>query len=43
MKEGDVQLGFPAIPYTGTKADIVALTGVSEGAIAYATDTNRPG
>lgn len=43
MKKGDVQLGLPQVLYTGTKAAIEALTGLLEGSIAYATDSNEQG
>lgn len=43
MKQGDTQLGKPAVTYTGAKAAIEALTGIAEGAIAYASDTDEPG
>ncbi len=43
MRKGDEQLGSPAVPYKGTKAAIEALTGISEGAHAYATDADEPG
>jgi hypothetical protein len=43
MKQGDIQKGMPEIVYTDTKANIEALTGVIEGATAYATDTHEPG
>lgn len=43
MRKGDQQLGAPQILYKDTKANIEALTGVLEGAIAYATDTDEPG
>jgi hypothetical protein len=43
MRKNDVQLGTPAVQYTDTKANIEALTGIAEGAIAYATDTNELG
>lgn len=43
MKNKDAQLGLPAVFYKNTKAAIEALTGVGEGAGAYATDTNEFG
>jgi len=43
MRKGDSQLGTPYVEYPNTKANIEALTGISEGAIAYATDTNELG
>jgi hypothetical protein len=43
MKQGDVQKAMPGILYTDTKANVEALTGVVEGAQAYATDTDEPG
>lgn len=43
MKLDDTQIGTPQILYKGAKAAIEALTGVVEGAIAYATDTNKIG
>lgn len=43
MRKGDTQLGTPYVEYTNTKANIEALTGISEGATAYATDTDRLG
>lgn len=43
MKLNDRQIGAPSVIYTGTKAAIEALAGLSEGATAYATDTNGPG
>lgn len=41
MKHGDTQLGAPLVIYKDTKANIVALTGVAEGSIAYLTDERR--
>lgn len=38
MRKGDEQLGIPQVLYKGTQAAIEALSGVSEGAIAFATD-----
>jgi len=38
MRKGDVQLGYPNTLYANTQAAIEALTGVPEGAVAYATD-----
>lgn len=43
MRHSDQQLGAPLVEYTDTKANIEALTGISEGAHAYATDTDEPG
>lgn len=40
MRSDDAQLGFPGRVYTDTKANIEALTGVSEGAVAFASDTH---
>jgi len=39
----DKQLGTPQVPFKDTKAAIEALTGIVEGAHAYATDTNKEG
>lgn len=38
MRQGDRQLGIPQIIFVGTKASIEAITGLDEGAIAYASD-----
>ena len=43
MRKGDAQIGLPAPVYTDTAANIEALSGVVEGATAYATDTDEPG
>jgi len=43
MRKGDEQIGLPAPVYTDTAANIEALSGVVEGATAYATDTDEPG
>lgn len=43
MQKGDQQLGTPQVPYKNTQATIEALTGIAEGAIAYATDTDKLG
>lgn len=43
MKHNDQQLGAPQILYRDTQANIEALAGVAEGAIAYATDTDMLG
>lgn len=43
MKLGDAQKGKPSVLYKGTQAAIEALTGIAEGAIAYATDTELIG
>jgi hypothetical protein len=43
MRKGDLQLGTPDALYKGAKAAIEALSGVPEGAIAYATDSNEFG
>jgi hypothetical protein len=43
MKTKDTQLGKPGVLYKNTKAAVEALTGVTEGAAAYATDTNEFG
>lgn len=43
MKRNDAQLSFPEVLYKNTKANIEALTGVPEGAVAYATDTDQIG
>lgn len=43
MKKGDVQLGSPGVLYKDTKANIDALVGIAQGAIAYATDTDELG
>lgn len=43
--DGAYQVGysFPATPYIDTKANIEALVGVPQGAVAYATDTDELG
>lgn len=43
MKKGDSQLARPQVLYKGTKASIEALTGIVEGSIAYATNTDELG
>ena len=43
MKYSDEQIGIPEVVYNDTKANIEALTGVAEGAVAYATDTDELG
>ena len=43
MRKSDSQLGIPYQEYTGTKAAIEALTGLTEGCIAYSTDTDELG
>jgi len=43
MIHNDRVYGKPLILYRDTKANIEALTGLGEGSIAYATDTNRFG
>ena len=43
MRKGDAQIGLQAPVYTDTAANIEALTGVAEGAVAYASDTDEFG
>ena len=43
MQHNDRQYGIPFCEYNDTKANIEAITGLSEGCIAYATDTNELG
>ena len=43
MRTGDTQIGKPAVLYKNTKANIEALSGIAQGAIAYATDTDELG
>jgi hypothetical protein len=43
MRYGDEQKGIPFCEYNDTKANIEALVGLSEGCIAYATDTDELG
>lgn len=43
MIKNDRVYGIPLCQYKDTKANITALSGVEEGAIAYATDTNEFG
>lgn len=43
MKKGDIQKAMPGILYTNTKANVEALTGVVEGAQAFASDTHLIG
>jgi hypothetical protein len=40
MIHDDKVIGFPQVPYKNTTANIEALTGVGEGAMAYSTDDN---
>jgi len=40
MRQGDIQIGFPATDYTDTKANIEALAGVLIGASATAIDNS---
>lgn len=39
----DQQVGAPGILYKDTKANITALAGIAEGAVAYATDADEFG
>lgn len=43
MRKGDTQLATPYVEYTDTKTNIEAMTGIGEGAIAYASDTDELG
>ena len=43
MIKNDRVYATPLVQYRDTKANIEALTGIGEGAIAYATDTNEFG
>lgn len=43
MKHNDKQIGKPQIIYKDSKTNINALTGLEEGAVAYATDTDEFG
>lgn len=43
MRRGDKQVGFPYKPYENTKANIEALTGLTGGEVAHATDTGENG
>jgi len=43
MRKGDVQLVNPNTWLAGEKAAIEALSGVAEGSVAWATDTDEPG
>lgn len=43
MRKGDIQLVNPNVWLAGTKSSIEALTGLDEGAVAWATDTDEPG
>ena len=43
MNKNDQQLGRPFAEYVDTKANIEAITGLVEGCIAYASDTNEFG
>ena len=43
MRKGDAQIGRPAPVYTDAKATVEAITGVVEGATAYASDTDEFG
>lgn len=43
MQRNDIQLGKPDRVYTDTKTNIEALTGLTEGAVAYASDTDLLG
>lgn len=43
MNVNDSQLGTPATPYSNTKANIEALTGLTGGECAYSTDTGLYG
>jgi len=38
MRDGDTQVGTPQVLYKNTKTAIEALTGIAEGAVAYATN-----
>jgi hypothetical protein len=43
MRLNDAQLAKPEVPYSNTKANIVALSGPTKGSVAMATDTNQLG
>jgi hypothetical protein len=43
MRKDDLQLGRPSRLYQNTKANIEALTGLTGGEEAYATDTGEKG
>ena len=43
MRKDDKQLGAPFVNYKDTEANIEALSGIVEGAQAYATDTDKLG
>ncbi len=43
MLVNDRQYGRPQVAYADTKANVEALTGQIEGAVAYATDTDQFG
>lgn len=43
MRLNDAQLGKPLVLYVDTKTNIEALTGLAEGSVAYATDTDEFG
>ncbi len=43
MEHNDRQYGKPFCEYNDTKANIESITGLEEGCIAYATDTNELG
>ena len=43
MRHGDTQKGSPAVIFSDTQANIEALAGITEGAVAYATDLDQPG
>jgi hypothetical protein len=43
MRTNDAQVGSPQILYKGTTAQVESLSGMVEGAIAYATDTDKIG
>lgn len=43
MRKGDSQLAFPQGLFTDSKTNIEALTGVAQGAFAYASDTDEIG
>ena len=43
MRKNDKQLGIPYQEFTGSKASIEALPGLTEGCVAYASDTNEFG
>ena len=43
MRKNDKQLGIPYQEFTGSKASIEAIPGLTEGCVAYASDTNEFG